>query len=223
MPIPKAACTSVKSAFASLDRSAHSAEAPTGDPEAALHIRYPTSRFRPHRLQGFCDGSWWRIAVVRDPVKRLLSVYTNRVLDKQDLRRSPKMRDQTRLPTMPDPDFFFQNLQDYMALSSAIKHHALTARLFVGPAPLRYDRIYRTDELDQLSADLSERTGRRVRIPKANKSQTTLELGQLKDATVAAIKTHLDEDYALLRSFFPYPFEGKPNPEIQSLRLALRN
>lgn len=203
MALPKSACSSVKTALLSIDPERPiSAEAlrENGD---AIHGAYLTRRFRPHRWAAY-EG-YWRFTVVRDPLRRLLSVYTDRVVGRRDLKDSRRLRQAKHLPVDPDPDFFFQNIRAYMSLSSVVKHHALPARLFIGPRPLRYDAVYRVDELPALSAKLSEIAGKPVAIPRLNKSKVKLRFDDLAPKTQAVLREFLAEDYEDLRGYFENP------------------
>lgn len=204
MALPKAGCSSVKAALARLD------PAVTLPPESEIdlmtwHAVYPTARFRPHRWKQF-GPDWWRFCVVRDPARRLMSCYTDRVVDKRDLHNSRKLRrGRIDLPRDPDPDFFFQNLRAYAEASSSIKHHCLGAWLFLGPKPLAYDRIYKTEELGRLAADLSDRTGQPVAMPRENRSSLALRLDDLAPATRDALRPFLAREYAYLSEFYENP------------------
>ncbi len=203
MAVPKAACTSVKAALAHVDPDV------VIPPEKDItvytwHGIYPTRRFRPHRWEEY-EG-WWRFTVVRDPVKRLLSVYTNRIAQMNDLKNSRKLKDgRANLPVDPDPDYFFQNLEAYKQASSAIKHHALGAWLFTGRKPLKYDRVYRIEELGDLAADLSARTGAHVSFPRKNKSDMPLTLADLKPETIDSLRPFLTREYAHLSDYYQNP------------------
>lgn len=204
MALPKAGCSTVKRALAQIDLGV------TVDPGAAddvdvWHRLYPTVRFRPHRWGAVADH--WRFCVVRDPVKRLMSVYTNRVVQFGDLHNSRKMKWPwfAHLSPAPDPDFFFRHLEEYMRASSVIRHHVLPAELFIGPDPGRYDRVYRTGELAQLAEDLRARTGQAVDISRENASDMKLRLDDLAPATIDAIRPRLTREYALLGDFFTNP------------------
>jgi len=204
MALPKAGCSSVKAALAQVD------PAVTLPPEEEIdvmtwHAIYPTSRFRPHRWKRF-GPDWWRFCVVRDPARRLMSCYTDRVVDKRDLHKSRKLRrGRVDLPQDPDPDFFFRNLRAYAEASSSIKHHCLGAWHFVGPRPLDYDRVYKTEEMGQLAADLSERVGQPVEMTRENRSSVTLALGDLAPATRDALRPFLAREYEHLSDFYENP------------------
>ncbi|WP_417741184.1 sulfotransferase family 2 domain-containing protein [Salipiger sp.] len=204
MALPKAGCSTVKAALAQVDPDATLPENARPD-VMTWHRLYPTMRFRPHRWQAY-DG-WWRFCVVRDPLRRLLSVYTNRVVGLRELHNCRNIRrGRVDLPMDPDPDFFFQNLRGYIDAASAIKHHALPAWLFLGPDLGRYDRIYRTCELAGFGEELAERTGAPVTIARENPSGMRLSLDDLAPATRTALRDHLDAEYGYLAEFYENPF-----------------
>ncbi|MGX9354377.1 sulfotransferase family 2 domain-containing protein [Roseobacteraceae bacterium S113] len=203
-PLPKAGCSTVKRMLAMIDPDI---ELP---PEAEWrqdlwHQLYPTLRHRSDRWEA--TEGFHRFAVVRDPAKRLMSVYTNRVVQFQDLRNSPRLRkpENAHLVTDPDPDFFFANLEEYKDLSSVIKHHILPAELFVGADLGAYDAVYRTEEMGALAGDLGARAGKTIDIARENSSTMSLKLSDLKPETIEAIRPRLNAEYALLSDYFDNP------------------
>lgn len=210
MALPKAACSSVKEALARLDPAA------TIPPEDQVtlytwHDIYPTKRFRPHRWERYAD--YWRFCVVRDPAKRLMSCYTNRVLQFEDLKNSIKLRDGRDwlpdLPRDPDPDTFFQNLDSYKLAASSIKHHAMPAWLFLGSKLEGYNRIYKTEELAALQWDLGLLTRQEVVLPRRNTSEAVLRIADLKGETIDALRPFLDEEYEFLGAYYKNPLGPK--------------
>jgi hypothetical protein len=202
-PVPKAACSSVKATMASID-PAVPVNSPEELREREMHSIYPTRRFRKHRwlrLQGY-----FRFTVVRDPVKRLLSCYTDRVQKRQELFNSRRLRrGEVDLPLQPDPDMFFQNLDAYAAVSSVIKHHVLPTKIFSGPSLKQYDAVYRTDEMDALARALMDRTEMTITIPRKNESGTRLSLDDLKGKTIDALRPRLDYEYRYLGDYYRNP------------------
>lgn len=199
MPVPKSACSSVKAALLQID-PAH----PSTVDMDVVHDVFPTRRFHQKNWRDYDD--WWRFTVVRDPLRRLLSVYTDRVVNRRELFHSRRLRKQTALPRDPDPDFFFQNLQAYRRLSSSIKHHALPVHLFVGPTPLRYDQVFRVDQLSDLVGALAQRSGTTPDMPRLNRSGAKLSLDSLHPQTQDALAQELKPEYDHLQGFFSNPF-----------------
>jgi hypothetical protein len=206
MAVPKAACSSVKAALAVLDPLQSQAN-PKQLGQKQVHAIYPTMRFRKHRWD-FLENHF-KFTVVRDPLKRLLAVYTNRVEGLGILSHCRKIRrGRVHLPTEPDPDYFFQNLSAYIATSSDIKHHTLPTALFTGTDWSAYTRVFRTHDMPDLGAALSEHTGRDVAIPHFNSSGRRLHLSDLSVQTQRVLEVLLEEEYAHLAPYFDNPFEA---------------
>jgi hypothetical protein len=210
MALPKAGCSSVKEALARLDPSV---KLPKRRHRTVYtwHDLYPTSRFRQHRFKLYAD--YWRFCVVRDPLRRLLSVYTNRVLQFGDLRKSTKLRAGpdwlTGIARDPSPDEFFQNLDVYKKASSSVKHHSIDAWLFVGRDLSVYNKVYKTEDLGQLAYDLSLLTRQTVAMPRRNTSEVKLGLEDLQDKTIDAVRPFLDSEYSYLSEFYDNPLGAR--------------
>lgn len=205
MPLPKSACTSVKRTLAQVDPDVAKDDTPDVQ---VWHEVYPTRRFRSDRWVRYAD--YFRFCVVRDPVKRLMSCYTDIVANREEMSNSPRLRKSKRYPVDPDPDYFFLNLDAYKTHSSLVKHHCMSAAFFIGTQPEKdFDRVYRTSEIDELGNDLSVRTGRVLAVPHANATKRKLVLDDLLDETVDAIRPFLEQEYALLKGYFRNPFGSK--------------
>nr|WP_275116112.1 sulfotransferase family 2 domain-containing protein [Aliiroseovarius subalbicans] len=204
-PLPKAACSTVKAMLARVDNSM---SLPSGDriTNRTWHEVYPTRRFRPHRWEPFEQEDWFRFAVVRDPLKRLMACYTDRVVKRRELHNSRKIKNgRVDLPKDPDPDFFFQNLERYREASSVVKHHSLGARLFLVPSLARYSRVYRTSEVGELASDLTKRTGEKFKPSRENASGMAIGLDDLKPKTVDALRPFLTREFDFLDSYYENP------------------
>ena len=219
MAVPKAACTSVKAALAAVDPNVpRGAELLAADP-LEVHKIYPTMRFRRHRWVTY--QGWFRFTVVRDPLARLLSVYSDRIVARSELHNARKFRrGRAPLPQDPDPDFFFQNLDGYIGWSSVIKHHVLPQAIFTGPELNRFSRIYRTSDLAALAGDLSEVAGTGGVIPQMNASHHRLSFDALKPATQIALRRRLEPEYEHLADYFDPPW-ARPQAAIAGRRAAV--
>lgn len=194
MPVPKAGSTAVKTALTALG-----GERPDEGDTAWVHNHMPTRRFSP---EGFARSApFWRFTVIRDPIERLLAVYSDLILGRDVMAYSADVRrGRVHLPTRPDPDFFFQNLDRYRAASFAIKHHAMKQMVFTGPDLGAYDHIYDAARLDEVFADLSSMTGRPVAASVAA-PQETLKMRDLKPETRAIIRAEAAADYDAFSGF----------------------
>lgn len=205
MAVPKAACSSVKAALAIADPGVDRDLTDFSADLMAAHNVYPTMRFRRHRWVEY--QGWFRFTVVRDPLKRLLSVYTDLVASRNQLKNSRKFQN-GRAPVTdePDPDFFFQNLDTYTEFASVMHHHTLPTQIFTGPKLKRYTKVYTTAQMADLARDLTQATGRDITIPRLNKSKAKLRYDDLAPQTRDAIRTRLEPEYAHLSDYFDRPW-----------------
>ncbi|MGP6086215.1 sulfotransferase family 2 domain-containing protein [Antarctobacter jejuensis] len=203
--LPKAGCSSVKKALAMVDPGK---TVPDNPDIQTWHTLYPTRRLHP-RIWARYDG-YFRFCVVRDPAKRLMSCYTDIVKKRGALIDSPRVRAARGLPVAPDPDTFFSRLWRYRKKSSLVRHHVLGASVFLGE-DLKggFDRVYRTDAMDQLAEDLSRRTGQDVSMPHANSSGSDLSLFDLQGRTIDRLRPLLDAEYAYLSAYYQNPLGPK--------------
>jgi len=82
------------------------------------------------------------IAVKRDPVKRFLSFYRNRILFHKDI------------PDVPSIDALQENYNDYIAEHITIKNHGLSQTHYAG-RPENYTHVYNMNEFDKIAELLS--------------------------------------------------------------------
>lgn len=209
MALPKAGCSSVKEALARID-PAVDVPAEADVTLYTWHEIYPTMRFRPHRWQKYETKDWFGFCVVRDPFKRLMSCYTNRVIELGELKNSPKIRNNVgglNLPVMPDPDFFFQNLKHYRDMSSVVRHHVFGAWHFIGKDLNVFDKVYKVEDLPKLAADLGDRVGQEITIGKRNPSSNSLKPDDLKPETRDSLRNFMMQEYTHLGAFYDNPLD----------------
>ena len=157
-PVPKVACTSIKRAILHTTRPELNGELPiSSETGKSMHVHkvFVTTQFTwrlPIRQR---DKRWF--CVVRDPVKRFLSGYTNRLFHHKDLKKvSDADLAAKGLVREPELDEFVFRLEDYMATSRAVRHHFLPMVNYLGRRPRRFDRIFDIRELDALSTYCNE-------------------------------------------------------------------
>ncbi|NOD34968.1 MULTISPECIES: sulfotransferase family 2 domain-containing protein [unclassified Ruegeria] len=184
-----------------------------------LHPRYPT---RPVRQSDFEKArDYWSFAVVRDPIKRFLSGYQNRVHDFEDLKKVPVgsehqnkligklfgMRNQQPFKgfkTNPTIEEFIRDYDKYCDVSRVMYLHTCPIDVFLGQDIGFFDAVYTTSELDRLAADLSERLNTTVHIGRRNSSSTTPpRFEDLSKESKDFLVRHTQADYELLGAFFP--------------------
>lgn len=186
VPIPKNACTSLKLLFF---RLIHGCE--FGGHFDAIHHQFD---YRASDFNAFkADKSYFKFTVIRDPVERFFSAYNSRVLVHRELsenwflQRAPKFdegfnymksRSLTFDPTIAE---FIQRLEDYIEVSTILKHHFVPQTLFFFRRPEVFDKIYDITQLPELEKDLSERLGQPIQLGNVQETKSLTSAVRLSD------------------------------------------
>ena len=201
-PLPKVACTTLKEL---VFRLAHREPFSPGLGGGANHVH----RYFDLREQDIGSAAW-RFTVVRDPVKRFLSGYSNRVLHHRELSAEFLARQTLRFQPdpavfLPDPglDHFIEHLDTYRCVPTIDHHFAPMAELL---APLAaYDRVYAFEELDTLFTDLGRRTGQAIHAPHLQRGGPKIGVSDLGPASLARLSAYYAPDYEWLEGRYAPP------------------
>lgn len=205
--VPKVASTSIKILFHDI--------ATGGDfmagrgPEAAHEIHGPGGRSPGfHRTDRDAFGDHLRLAVVRDPIERFLSAYSNRVLGERLL--GPEAIDlglAERLGIEPDPTVrrFVMKLDLYRALSPAIRKHTQPAAFFLGPDLGWYDRVFPIGRIGEMVALVSARVGRPLVLPREMQGGRKIAFAGLPADVRDRLRDLCAADYGFLRDHYRPP------------------
>lgn len=202
-PVPKVACTSIKHAILEHNDPALSARIPAPEPirlslwRSGRHVHdvYPSRRFRPYYPLCFAHLRWF--CVVRDPLLRFLSNYSNRVLHSGDLKRTDAEAFRAEgLSAEPDLEEFTARLEDYARLNRSIAHHTRPMTAYLGYDPARYDRIFSMKELAALPAYCAE-AGAMITLPHKQTGGPKIAPDMLSVAAEQKIRRYYAEDYRI--------------------------
>lgn len=203
-PVPKAACTTLKRVMHRLEngRPYH----PVLHDGKNIQRRYPNEDFTPEIMASL--SSHWKFTVIRDPARRIISAYNNKI-GPWSVRIAEALQRPDRVEALrtdgieaePDIDAFILNLDAYRRNFADIRHHTDPHRVFLGDDLSVFDRIYRIEEMDLLRGELSRRSGGEVIFPKANSSSRRLE--PTTPAARDALMAFVDPEYDFLADFYP--------------------
>lgn len=203
IPIPKNACTSIKHALHEIEFCRRfDADLPAFSDYREHHDYYNK---RAHAFTSVSalreQKDSTRFALVRDPVRRLISCYRNRVVDLGDLRSSKRVLEQLDLPTEPDINTFILNLEEYRGANKSIAHHSRLQSEFLGGTTAYLDRVFTMGDIPELVEMLrSYKPGLELRRRKTGGTKITLS-----DLSRKALRHAVDfysADYELLNHFF---------------------
>lgn len=194
-PAPKVACTSVKYMFYKLENGRDFVDGVRNSAMFHIHSYYGSSPFSAAPLDRLSAHD--RICIVRDPIKRFLSCYSNRVLFHRELSEHHLSPEAIAAGAVPDPslELFTERLKIYRKHSPSIRHHTDPQIHFLGPDPEFYARIYQMSELDELASDLSLKSGMQLDLPHAQTGGEKIDPRALSAETLDRIRDFYRKDY----------------------------
>jgi len=195
MPSPKVACTSLKMMFYKIENGVDFVPPIRNSVKFHIHGFYPTTPFRTVPTERMKD--YYRICVVRDPVKRLLSCYSNRVCFHKELNEGMLSLEAVNSGAKPNPDLedFVERLEIYRRFSKSIAHHTDLQTNFIGRDKGFYSRVYQISELNELRQDLSEHSDLELELPHAQNGGPKVSIADLSANALEKIRTFYREDY----------------------------
>lgn len=198
-PFPKVACTSIKELLFQL---AAGAPFQPSLGAGADHVhRYFDLRVRD------VSGASFRFVVVRDPVKRFLSAFSNRVLHHKELSRAyvEKLRltpplDLSDFPFDPTLAQFVDRFDLYRRVPT-IDHHFRPVSEYTAPLSA-FDKVYPFERLDDLVADLQRLTGQRLGLPHSQRGGPKISVKDVPPKVLDRLIELCAPDYRLLEGFY---------------------
>lgn len=152
-----------------------------------IHRLMPALTFdRIKPIDGFT-----RLAFIRDPIARFISMYCNRVQRKHPQSQHQwEAAEQIGLPSMPDINYLIKHLEKYRENIIEVRHHSAPQVEFIGSDLAYFDQVFTPETIGDFEALLSERLGRSVTVPH---EQGSGEKGDIRVST---------RSHRLLRKFY---------------------
>ena len=208
VPVPKNACTSVKSFLYKLQNKREFQKFEAGHKifhihrlmHSTLHERWSSENI----FRELDKSNTFIFAVARDPLSRLLSCYKNRVLFHNDISKDKlacKKCKERGLPEKPGINLFVENLNFYQESCKSIKHHSQPQVDFLGNDPNFYSKIYPIHNLDSTLWEDSSKIAEETILPAKKRMQTggsKKDIDQLSSENSAKIQHIYDADYKFL-------------------------
>ena len=167
--IPKCACTSLKSYMYLIENGEQFKQYKHNGKVINIHNLYPSTYFNQilqKYQKDFNLDDFTKICLIRDPIQRLASAYTNRVKHHKELSEEI-INSHDLNPNFANPTFgkFLENYFVYRKVNS-IKHHTDPIYKFIGENPFFYDKIFNINRINEFSDYLNEKFNIKYTIPK---------------------------------------------------------
>lgn len=199
--IPKTACTSIKIVLYSLqfnkdfERSNHGGK----------HIHQVMAS-----LNQPLNNAEFKFIVVRDPIKRFLSAYANRVIFHKELsfnfisKNHPDLLDEIKVFD-PDLNQFIKYLDTYLKIKT-IRHHIKPISNFLNGNDLTYfTNVYKLENLHELEKDLSNISGKKVVFGRFQTGGPKIKINELSSEQFKKLLNFYAKDYELLAGLYEKP------------------
>ena len=196
-PVPKVACTSLKHAMYAIENGFDFQDYYINGKYFHIHnfnSRYETTVWSNEN--NIHKKDLFKFAVIRDPVQRLLSCYSNRVVFHKELEESKVGSHLPEYcPYNPDLNYFVKYLGEYRACSASINHHTEPMVSFLGTDVHYYDRIYMMSELDKLRDELCQKLKQDVVFPRLQTGGVKIDESTVPDELIDKIREYYCQDY----------------------------
>lgn len=195
---PKTACTSVKHALFELEENEKFSPKDKG-----MYIHDYINRERLSVI----DGCERRFVIIRDPIKRFLSAYGNRVTHHGELSEKyirERSRDNYGKIPFFDPSLhqFVDNLDAYLKVRP-ISHHVKPISFFLDGEDLEYfTDVYRIEDIDRFESDLSALYGKPVSFERRQIGGNKFTLNDLTKKQIEKLLDYYRDDYLLLSKYY---------------------
>lgn len=180
--IPKVACTSLKALFWEIENGrplpvrgklsiAQRIQKKLGLLEVTdIHYQhgYRTCSHARARTLDLPEG-FERITVLRDPIARLYSAWTNKA-GEDVFERRDEMEDLLNEELSVSPGFgeYIDRFEAYRSVSRPVRVHTLPYSWHLGPDLSAYDHVFKIEDMDALRAFLSGKAGYEISLPHSN-------------------------------------------------------
>jgi hypothetical protein len=200
--VPKVACTSIKTMLFEVENGFAFQPFHANGRGFYIHNFYPSIEFGMLPQARVADHA--RLAVVRDPMHRVLSCYSNRVKAYGELsvaKAGPKLA-AAGLPPDPELSTFIAHLDGYCAAVPDIRHHAQPQIDFLGPDAGFYTRLYNLHTLDRFVEDVIAITGRTLALERLQTLGPKISPDVLTPEQRGAIAARYAADYETFGAWF---------------------
>lgn len=200
--VPKIACTSIKRFFFEIENNRSFQGSVINGSNWSIHQFYRSRLFENFPKPEVLDNMY-RTTLVRDPLRRFLSAYSNRAVFHGELSEKKAGANLKALGLMPDPDIhtFIENFAGYREAQTSIMHHTRPMTEFLGKDPGLYHRVYDISEIEDFRQDILGRLNVDVQMPHAQTGGPKIDSATLSSDEISKIKAFYEEDYDIFGAY----------------------
>ena len=203
LPLPKVANTTIKHAMFELENE----------------IFHDSNTFSYQHIHNYyrdkktsINDANFRFVVIRDPIKRFLSAFSNRVIHHCELSEvavrsvsgnQPYLK--IKLENFPfDPDLggFIKNLKIYQRIPS-IHLHTCPQSSLIHDIEI-FSKVYKIEELADLEKDLSDISQKPIRFRHSQSGGPKIDVACLDFEQLEKLRIYYQEDYRILNSWYSF-------------------
>lgn len=165
-------------------------------------------------------SNYYRFAVTRDPVKRFVSMYSNRVLYHKELSRTANVAGKIAecgLFYDPDINTLVDNLEAYLNISRPIFHHARPMMDFISPDISVCDRIMDVSEVGSLMEEVKEFWTRRGLHELVNRTPERLPKLQTGGPKIG-LESLSPQSFEYLLQYYHHDYEFIPTVSLDAIK-----
>lgn len=170
-----------------------------------VHKYYPTQTKEEWRA---IFEAYDSITIVRDPIKRFLSAYGNRIIHMKALETTgvaSKLIKAAGYPLQPSLEEFVQGLSFYCKASSYMRNHIAPQETIVGEIFPKIKHVYDTSQVPAFEALMSERCGREIVLPREQSGGPKFAVSDLSKKSLSKLIDYYRKDYEMLSHFYSPP------------------
>ncbi|NHB75592.1 sulfotransferase family 2 domain-containing protein [Rhodobacter calidifons] len=192
---PKAAGTSVRAFLFELENGfplmPYQVQGCVHDLNTVANQLVVNNRFRLVDHAAIADFE--RIALVRDPVRRLLSAYSNRVLHYRELSEEAAGPALAAADLAPDPDIdlFMANIARYMQISKSIARHFSHQEVFLGKSRDYFSKLFLVEDMGSFETEMNRHFGAKAKVPRLQDGGPKIDFHSLAPATRERIMAYV--------------------------------
>ena len=148
----------------------------------------------------------FKFCIVRNPIQRVLSCFSNRIVCHKDLTKGNVKKQilAANLKVHLDLDFFINILSRYIDVSASISHHAGRLVDYLGTNAYFYDQIFDISEIDPvLVPRLRELSScNELKLKKLQSGGPKIDKSDLTSEQINAVRTYFEQDFQIYSDFF---------------------